>query len=392
MNTIPEMLVCATLLLPGAYLAVLSVASLRKDHSRGTPFQGRIAIVVPAHNEAAGIERTVGSLLRDCRADGAAEVVVCADNCNDATAELAHKAGARVLARENRDQRGKGHALHWTFEALRPEDFAAYLVVDADSVVRPGFIDAMRRGLGNSGAVQARYFALNSGENTGTSLAQLALGAFNRLRPRGRQALGLSAGLLGNGFGLSLEVLDRVPYTAHSIVEDLEYHLQLVEAGVAVSYADDAQVFAEMPVDSAAAATQRQRWEGGRLLMIRRQLPRLIRSLLPTRGRSLEPLLELLTPPLTYYAAMILFWLVLSISCRWLPGLMSAALAIALLTLHVVIAALLSGGLGGLWRLRALPTYALWKCHQLAGTLRQSLGPAVWVRTGRNLPQPENLS
>ena len=88
--------------------------------------------------------------------------------------------------------------------------------------------------------------------------------AFNVVRARGRARLGLSAGIFGNGFGLHREVIQEVPFNANSVVEDLEYHLNLVRAGIRVEFLNSASVLGEIPVGGRGAATQRSRWEGGK--------------------------------------------------------------------------------------------------------------------------------
>ena len=59
-------------------------------------------------------------------------------------------------------------------------------------------------GLLRSGAdaVQCRYLVRNAGASVRTRLMSIALRAFNVLRARGRDGLGLSCGIYGNGFGL----------------------------------------------------------------------------------------------------------------------------------------------------------------------------------------------
>jgi cellulose synthase/poly-beta-1,6-N-acetylglucosamine synthase-like glycosyltransferase len=54
-----------------------------------------VAVVVPAHNEAATIEQTIRSCLHQTYP--VAQVIVVADNCTDATAALARAAGATVI-------------------------------------------------------------------------------------------------------------------------------------------------------------------------------------------------------------------------------------------------------------------------------------------------------
>ena len=53
------------------YLAVLTLAgSLPARRRAAGALPGRLAIVVPAHNEAAGIRRTIDNLIAIARADG----------------------------------------------------------------------------------------------------------------------------------------------------------------------------------------------------------------------------------------------------------------------------------------------------------------------------------
>lgn len=360
-------------------LLALSVAGLLP--SRRTPEgRARVAAVVPAHDEEAGIARTVRALTASGGAVPGFEVVVVADNCTDATAARAREAGARVLERTDRERRGKGHALGFAFGALLPEGWDGFLVVDADSVADAGLVPVVAAWLGaGADAVQARYVVLNPEAAPRTRLMSVALMAFNVLRPRGRARLGLSCGIFGNGFAVSRATVEAVPYDAHSIVEDLEYHLRLVRAGRRVAFADEAVVRGEMPVGEAAAASQRARWEGGRLRMAA-AVPGLLVGAL-RRPALLEPALDLLTPPLGLHAALLL----LAAAVPWRPGRLWAAAGLATLVFHVAAAVRVGGG--GRAELRALaqaPRYVLWKVLRAGGIVRAARPGAEWVRTARD--------
>jgi cellulose synthase/poly-beta-1,6-N-acetylglucosamine synthase-like glycosyltransferase len=258
------------------------------------------------------------------------------------------------------------------------------LVIDADSVVSPGLIAAVRqRFLAGAQAVQCRYEVYNSEENSRTRLMTLAFQGFNVIRPRGRERLGLSAGILGNGFALHRDVLTRVPYGAYSVVEDLEYHLALVRAGIRVEFVDTATVSGEMPRSDHGARTQRARWEGGRRRMMRRWAPRLMGDLLRGRARVIEPLLDLLSAPIATEASLLLVAACLPVA----PLRLYALGALLVLTLHVTAAAACGSGF---WRtmrvLWAAPAYFFWKLSILPEVWRASRADSAWVRTARDLP------
>ncbi|MET0553685.1 MAG: glycosyltransferase [Vicinamibacteria bacterium] len=365
---------------PGSLeLLVLSAAGLLPAR-RPPAGRARIVAVVPAHDEEAGVARTVTSLAASGAALPGFEVVVVADNCADATAARARAAGARVLERTDLERRGKGHALGFAFDALLPEGWDGFLVVDADSVADPGLVPAVAAWLAaGADAVQARYVVLNPDSAPRTRLMAVALMAFNVLRPRGRARLGLSCGIFGNGFAVGRATVEAVPYDAHSIVEDLEYHLRLVRAGRRVRFADEAVVRGEMPVGEAAAASQRARWEGGRLRMAG-AVPGLLAGAF-RRPALLEPLLDLLTPPLGLQAAL----LVLAVAVPWRPGRIAAAAGLAVLAFHVAAAVRVGGG--GRAELRALaqaPRYVLWKVLRAGRIVRAARPGAEWVRTARD--------
>jgi cellulose synthase/poly-beta-1,6-N-acetylglucosamine synthase-like glycosyltransferase len=373
----------AVLALPGTlWLAALTLAGLLPPlRPREQPAGGSIAIVVPAHNEESRLPRTLASLQAECRRDGDTQIVVVADNCSDGTAEVARRQGARVLVRNDLTKRGKGYALDHAFGRLLGEDFRYFVVVDADSELDAGFLDAIRRHFAaGADVVQSRYTVLNAGDSLRTRFMELALAAFNVLRPRGRAALGFSAGLLGNGFALRREVLQALPYAAGSIVEDLEYHLVLVFHGAIVRFADDARVRGEMPAAGAGVRQQRLRWEGGRLRMLLEHAPGLAADLLRGRGRAAEPLLDLLLPPLAYHAALLGALALLPLDWARLTGLVG----LAVLALHVLAATIVCRlPASRLLLLAVAPFYVAWKIFLLPATVAAAARDHPWVRTAR---------
>ena len=96
----------------------------------------RVHVVIPAHNEAAGIEATIASVWEQTvRPD---DVTVVADNCTDDTAELARANGAQVFETVANRYRKAG-ALNQFLESQLPllSDSDVVLVMDADTRLSP---------------------------------------------------------------------------------------------------------------------------------------------------------------------------------------------------------------------------------------------------------------
>jgi len=377
------------LLLAAAYLLLATLLSAKLRVPASTEPSRRFRFVVPAHNESAGITETVRSLLAVDYPKQLFEVVVVADNCSDDTAEQAAAAGATVMVRHDTERRGKGYALDHVFSSTSPE-VDSVVVIDADTLISPNILRAFaaRRDLG-ARAAQADYAVRNPNAGWRTRLIAIAFGAFHIVRSRARERLGLSCGLRGNGMCFSTELLREIPHQAYSVVEDVEYGIRLGEAGYRVHYADEAHVYGEMVTTSAAANSQRRRWEEGRKLLVAQHARRLLQKSLTEQSRVLFDLaLDLFIPPLSRIAVGLLVAWLLALAVTLLLQASGISLVAFGLGLGAVVAYVLRGwmvsgtGLRGLLDLALAPVYVAWKM-----TLRfrkpARAATADWVRTER---------
>jgi len=375
----------ALALLPGTLeLLLLTLAGLfrpRKPPEIDMPEPFALTVVVPAHNEKLTIARCVRSIFAAGCGSIDLRVVVVADNCTDQTASIARSAGARVLERFDTSRRGKGYALNFAFAALSDTNTQAFAIVDADTEVERNFLietaAAFRSG---AAATQCRYLVRNPDSSIRTRLMRLTVAAYNVLRPRGRANLGLSAGLYGNGFALSAETLRAVPYDAYSVVEDLEYHLALLQSGRKVTFLDRTTVYADMPAAGPGVENQRARWEGGRLRMAYVKLPRLLKLIAQCNFRLVEPCLDLLLLPLAFHVGLLLA--ILPAPSLIVRGFAAAGIMIA--AFHLIVSAFAAGnGFRDLAALASAPLYIVWKLLLIPRLIRASRKDAEWIRTER---------
>ena len=187
-------------------LQILAAAWTRSSstaRSRQHVVRGRVAVLVPAHDEAAGIARTLDAVLPQLREHD--RVVVVADNCSDDTAAIARAAGTQVqvVERTHATDRGKGFALAFGVDHLRADPPAAVLIVDADCELAPGSLEVLATELGRTQRpVQALYLMLAAPDaGLGRRMAQFAWRVRNWARPAGWRRLGMPCQLMGTEIG-----------------------------------------------------------------------------------------------------------------------------------------------------------------------------------------------
>ena len=388
----------AAVALPSAYLLVISVAGLlpRGRRRDGVDPETKFTILVPAHNEAAGIARTLEAFDALDYPSDLFSVHIVADNCSDDTAAVVRRSRWTVHERRVPDEPGKGPALNWLLDGVvaSGEPFDAILIVDADTTVAPGFLKAMNELIRDGVQAAQGYYSVRDPDlSTAASFRFAALACRHHLRPLGRTRLGGSAGLYGNGMMFTRSLFDGRRWTGH-LVEDAELQNELLLEGHLVTYAPDAVLWAEMPQSVSQATSQNLRWERGRIELARRYVPRLLAGLNGARGRRLarvDAVFDHLVPPLS----------VLAFTQIAVAGIHAVGAAAghrpsrwALLVDAAAMAALVGHALAGLAsvgappaRYKALlsaPKLVVWKVGLWFEALRPS-EQVEWTRTARNV-------
>jgi cellulose synthase/poly-beta-1,6-N-acetylglucosamine synthase-like glycosyltransferase len=379
------------LLLPVALISAIfatEVAMGLLPARRASPI-GRpthIAIIIPAHDEEAGIADTVGALLAD--APAGIRLLVVADNCGDQTAGAASAAGAEVIQRVDPHHIGKGYALAYARDHLasRPPEIA--IVIDADCRITPGGISRLAAvSAGSAAPVQANY--LMRPHRSAGPLVQFSGFAFllkNLVRQRGLRRIGAPAILTGSGMAFPWPIFAAAPLAGGDIVEDLALGIALAKGGQAPIFLPDVTIWSD-PGSTGATLKQRRRWEHGFLRTARRATPSLLAS---ARWPLIWLGAHLLVPPLTLLA--IAHLILLAGLAAFCPA---GASPVALTTEAVVAAALLlviafawfregrEQMQTATWLL--LPFYIIWKIPiYLAVLLRPERD---WTRTDRTPTQ-----
>lgn len=364
---------------------------LGADGPDGAP---EVAVLVPAHNEAATLGPTLAALMPELGPGDRLVVVV--DNCEDATAAIARAAGAIAIERTDPVRRGKGYALDFGLKFLAESaPPAVVVVVDADCEVTPGAIARIAQlAAARRRPVQALYLMeVPPNPSPARRVSALAFAVKNWARPRGLRRLGLPCLLTGTGMAFPWAALQTLDLASGNLVEDMQMAIDLTIAGAPPLFCPQARVTSRLPSGEAAATGQRTRWEHGHLQTIRQVVPSLLwRAIATGRFDLLALALELSVPPLSLLVGL---WMAISV-------LTGALLAVGGPPWPAAIAAgsglALCLAVGSAWwqfgrpflppqQILAVPLYLLAKIPLYLGFLKKP--ETQWVRTERDAPPPD---
>lgn len=358
-----------------AHLGLLALASIfyREPH-RGAGDELAFLVLIPAHNEELTIGRCLAAIDTDRRPRD--RVLVIADRCTDRTAEIARSHGADVLERGKDDEPGRAAARQAGLEHARGLAWDAVVMLDADSVIEPGFFGACERALATG--VEAAQARSESGRGR-TLTAEAAVAAFTLQGvtiPRGRDRLGLSVRLRGTGMAIRRDVALAHRFRAPAS-EDLFFTLDLLLDGVRCSHVERARLRSEGAGTWGAFGGQKVRYEAGRMAAARTYVPRLLRRAFRNRDLAcLEAAWFLATPPFALAALSLLAAAALAaVAGAWtVAALFGAGLVALALTLATGLVQA-RAGLRTWLALLAAPWYLAWKAvvhvRALASVLRR---------------------
>lgn len=224
-----------------------------------------ITIMIPAHNEASVIEKTVENILT--LDYDKYELIIIDDRSEDNTADVIKKIAEqnnniKYLIREKDAFPGKSAVLN---DALNLADGEAILVFDADARIKPDFISKLLPKLEPSdvGAVQARKVISNRDDNFLTRCQdnEMALDTHFQV---GRDAVKGAVELRGNGELIKRVALNDIGgWNNYTITDDLDMSTRMQIKGWDIRFCPDVCVYEEGVLKCLPLLRQRRRWIEG---------------------------------------------------------------------------------------------------------------------------------
>jgi cellulose synthase/poly-beta-1,6-N-acetylglucosamine synthase-like glycosyltransferase/peptidoglycan/xylan/chitin deacetylase (PgdA/CDA1 family) len=244
-------------------VVVAALAGIQVRSTRSRPpqdFQPSVAVVVPAYNEAVGIERAVRSIIHTDYPD--LEVIVIDDGSTDGTGELVEALGlpgVRVIRRGNG---GKAAALTTGVLATEAE---VVVMVDGDTVFERDTVARLVQPLADPavGAVSGNTKVGNRGGLLGRWQHIEYVMGFN-LDRRMYEVLQCTPTVPGAIGAFRRSVLvDVGGVSSDTLAEDTDLTLSIGRSGHRVVYTEYARAWTEAPSTFSGLWRQRYRWSFG---------------------------------------------------------------------------------------------------------------------------------
>ena len=233
-----------------------------RDREPAEDFAPPVSFVVPAFNEAVGIEQAIRSLAASAYPQ--LEIVVVDDGSTDGTAELVERLGLPSVRLVRQANAGKPAALN---RGIAEAQHDVIVMVDADTIFEPGTLKQLVQPLGMAdvGAVSGNTKVGNRRRLLGRWQHIEYVMGFNldRRLYDVLQCMPTVPGAIGAYRRSALTQVGGV--SGATLAEDTDLTLALGRAGWRVAYVEDARAWTEAPTSLRALWRQRFRWSYGTL-------------------------------------------------------------------------------------------------------------------------------
>ena len=299
------------------YLFVFAVASLF-SHQRELPVAkhlNRIIVLIPSCKKDESILLAVNSILGQSYPQRMFDVVVISDHQSEMTNMRLAQLPITLLT-PNFEKSSKAKSLQYAiFNLPQFKIYDAVVVLDADNIVEPDFLEQMNNAYEQAGtkALQAHRLSRNR-DTSAARLDAIFEEINNAIFRRGHIVLGFSAAISGSGMLFEFEWFKRSIMEAHNAIgEDKELEAILMRESVFVDYFDNIHVYDEKARTTSKFNDQRKRWAFAQLHALFSNLKYLPKAFLGRHYDHLDKLIQWMLVPRTIMIGVIM------VMCAILP-------------------------------------------------------------------------
>ena len=258
-----------------SYLTGQVLAMRKKDHFS-------YLVLYPAYNEDRVIVNSVQNFLAQYYPYDSFHVAVISDHMQPETNKKLAALPITLLLPVF-DKSSKAKAMQYAMDYFqkpevrgqRSEDFDYIVILDADNVVEPHFLEQLNTECAKGyKAIQCHRCAKNS-DNDVAVLDGVSEEINNTIFRKAHNRIGLSSALIGSGMCFDYQWFKENVYKLSTVGEDRELEAQLLLQKVFIKYEPDIHVFDEKVSSKDNFQKQRLRWMTAQIQSLFMQLPHL---------------------------------------------------------------------------------------------------------------------
>jgi cellulose synthase/poly-beta-1,6-N-acetylglucosamine synthase-like glycosyltransferase len=230
----------------------------------------KVTILIPAHNEAIVIARTVEAMLKLDYPPDKLDILVINDGSKDATGTIVQQYADKdsrlrlYNIPEGQGGKGKSRALNLGLKQTNAKFIAIY---DADNTPDPSALKYLMAQLlldASLGAVLGKFRTVNKSRNLLTRFINIETLSFQSMLQAGRWKLFKVATLPGTNFVVRRNLLDKLNgWDEDAITEDSELSIRIYMEGYRIKFIPYSVTFEQEPEEWGVWIKQRTRWVRG---------------------------------------------------------------------------------------------------------------------------------
>ena len=265
-----------------AFFAVISLFYEKEDRVaiHAQSLYNRMAkflILFPAYKEDRVIINAVEQFLLQTYPTSHYKVVVISDHMQPETNEKLKKLPITLLT-PSFEKSSKAKAMQYAMNEIEGE-FDNVVILDADNVVRPEFLDQLNILCSIYDVIQCHRCAKNANNDVAV-LDGASEEINNTLFRKAHNRLGLSSALIGSGMCFSYELFKEKVFQLTTAGEDREMEALLLHQEIFIKYAPDIHVFDEKVSNQDNFQRQRMRWMTAQVQSLLSNLPKMPEAIL----------------------------------------------------------------------------------------------------------------
>ena len=265
-----------------AFFAVISLFYEKEDrvaiHAQSLyNSMARFLILFPAYKEDRVIINAVEQFLLQKYPTSHYKVAVISDHMQSETNEKLRKLPITLLTPDF-EKSSKAIAMQYAMNEIKGE-FDNVVILDADNVVRPEFLDQLNILCSIYDVIQCHRCAKNANNDVAV-LDGTSEEINNTLFRKAHNRLGLSSALIGSGMCFSYDLFKKNVFELKTAGEDRELEALLLQQEIFIKYAPDIHVFDEKVSNQENFQRQRMRWMTAQVQSLLSNLPKMPEAIL----------------------------------------------------------------------------------------------------------------